>query len=242
MGHHDLTALLHFSWVNFVKLLFLFTPFFVLNVYLSLTDGAPAAMRKHVALKITFSVLVMGTIFYFAGQTLLKMFGLELEGFRIGAGILLMMTAVELALSNKIKQTDSVADINNIVVVPMTLPTIMGPSCVSAIMILGTEEMIAEPFSLVHMLAGYFGQAMAMFALGMMLYFSQRLEEIFGQKIIRIFSKVSGVILAAMASQMIVTGIFHYMDKSQTGQAVLSILSRFSEFMDAVITLSKSAG
>ncbi len=229
--------LLHFSWLSFVKMLFLFTPFFVLNVYLSLTAEAEAEARKHVALRITAAVLTGGTIFYFAGQTLLKMFGLELDGFRIGAGILLMVTALDLALNNTIKKADRVADIGNIVVVPMAIPTILGPSCASFIMIMGAEQMRAGSVS--HLFAGYTGILGAIAALGAILYFSQRLEQIFGQKIIRIFSKVSGVILSAMASQMIVTGFFNYMDRSATGQSVGRILHRLEAFIDATVALAQ---
>ena len=56
--------------------------------------------------------------------------------------------------------------------------------------------------------------------------FPEALERIFGKNVIRIFSKVSGVILMAMAAQMIVTGFMAYLDRSVVGQKLLEALTQ----------------
>ena len=85
-----------FAWSNFVKLFFLFCPFFVLNMFLSLTEGESQKDKRYVAIHVTYVVLIVAVISYFAGNAFLNLFGLDLDGFRIGSGVLLMIMAQKL--------------------------------------------------------------------------------------------------------------------------------------------------
>ncbi len=214
-----------FAWGNFVKLFFLFCPFFVLNMFLSLTEGAPRADKRLVALRVTRVIALVGAIAYFFGNGFLALFGLDLEGFRIGSGILLMIMAQGLALGQDTPTaSDRPRNITDIVVVPLGIPIIMGPACVSPIIIIGAEAMKSGAMGWGTVIFGFAGFLLAMVALGTILYFAESLEQLFGKKIIRIFSKVSGVILMAMAAQMIAKGFFSYLDSSAVGQKILEAL------------------
>ncbi|MEG1552103.1 MAG: MarC family protein [Kiritimatiellia bacterium] len=216
-----------FAWGNFVKLFFLFCPFFVLNMFLSLTEGADSIRKRDIARRVTMTILVIGAILYFAGNGLLQLFGLELEGFRIGSGILLMIMAAHLALDSETPTaTSKPRNVADIVVVPLAIPTIMGPTCVSAMIIIGAESIKDPTMSWWTIIIGFVGFFAAMLALGLILYFAEALERIFGKKIIRIFSKVSGVILIGMAAQMIARGFFAYLDTSLVGQKIIEALTK----------------
>ncbi len=222
-----MTEALLFAWGNFVKLFFLFCPFFVLNMFLSLTEGASPARKRYVAVRVTYVVLTVAVIAYFAGNTFLNLFGLDIDGFRIGAGILLMIMAQGLALgSDTPTATSRPRDIKNIIVVPLGIPIIMGPACVSPIIIIGAETLKNPDISFFVFLVGFIGFIGAIFALGAILFFAEALERIFGKNVIRVFSKVSGVILMAMAAQMIARGFFAFLDKSAVGQKILEAVAQ----------------
>lgn len=215
-----------FAWGNFVKLFFLFCPFYVLNMFLSLTEGADPARRRDVAVRVTYVVATIGAIAYFFGNGFLALFGLDLEGFRIGSGILLMIMAQGLALGHETPTaSDRPRNVADIVVVPLGIPIIMGPACVSPIIIIGAEVIKSTEIGWPTVFVGFGGFLLAMVALGAILYFSDVLERMFGKKLIRIFSKVSGVILMAMAAQMIAKGFFAYLDASAVGRKVLESLA-----------------
>ncbi len=222
-----MTEALLFAWGNFVKLFFLFCPFFVLNMFLSLTEGASRKDKRYVAVHVTYVVLVVAIISYFAGNVFLNLFGLDLDGFRIGAGILLMIMAQKLALGSDTPTASSrPTSVRDIIVVPLGIPIIMGPACVSPIIIIGAEALKAPDvswFTFAFGIVGFFG---AILALGTILYFAEALERIFGKNIIRIFSKVSGVILMAMAAQMIARGLFAFLDKSAVGAKILETITQ----------------
>lgn len=216
-----------FAWSNFVKLFFLFCPFFVLNMFLSLTESASRADKRYVAIHVTYVVLIVAVISYFAGNAFLNLFGLDLDGFRIGSGVLLMIMAQKLALGSETPTaTSRPKSVREIIVVPLAIPIIMGPACVSPIIIIGAEALRAPEVSWFTIAFGIIGFLAAILALGTILYFSEALERLFGKNIIRIFSKISGVILMAMAAQMIARGFFAFLDKSTVGTKILEAITQ----------------
>lgn len=216
-----------FAWSNFVKLFFLFCPFFVLNMFLSLTESASRADKRYVAIHVTYVVLIVAVISYFAGNAFLNLFGLDLDGFRIGSGVLLMIMAQKLALGSETPTaTSRPKSVREIIVVPLAIPIIMGPACVSPIIIIGAEALRAPEVSWFTIAFGIIGFLVAILALGTILYFSEALERLFGKNIIRIFSKISGVILMAMAAQMIARGFFAFLDKSTVGTKILEAITQ----------------
>ena len=216
-----------FAWSNFVKLFFLFCPFFVLNMFLSLTENASRADKRYVAIHVTYVVLIVAVISYFAGNAFLNLFGLDLDGFRIGSGVLLMIMAQKLALGSETPTaTSRPKSVREIIVVPLAIPIIMGPACVSPIIIIGAEALRAPEVSWFTIAFGIIGFLAAILALGTILYFSEALERLFGKNIIRIFSKISGVILMAMAAQMIARGFFAFLDKSTIGTKILEAITQ----------------
>lgn len=216
-----------FAWSNFVKLFFLFCPFFVLNMFLSLTENASRADKRYVAIHVTYVVLIVAVISYFAGNAFLNLFGLDLDGFRIGSGVLLIIMAQKLALGSETPTaTSRPKSVREIIVVPLAIPIIMGPACVSPIIIIGAEALRAPEVSWFTIAFGIIGFLAAILALGTILYFSEALERLFGKNIIRIFSKISGVILMAMAAQMIARGFFAFLDKSTVGTKILEAITQ----------------
>ena len=216
-----------FAWSNFVKLFFLFCPFFVLNMFLSLTENASRADKRYVAIHVTYVVLIVAVISYFAGNAFLNLFGLDLDGFRIGSGVLLMIMAQKLALGSETPTaTSRPKSVREIIVVPLAIPIIMGPACVSPIIIIGAEALRTPEVSWFTIAFGIIGFLAAILALGTILYFSEALERLFGKNIIRIFSKISGVILMAMAAQMIARGFFAFLDKSTVGTKILEAITQ----------------
>jgi multiple antibiotic resistance protein len=196
-------------------------------MFLSLTESASRADKRYVAIHVTYVVLIVAVISYFAGNAFLNLFGLDLDGFRIGSGVLLMIMAQKLALGSETPTaTSRPKSVREIIVVPLAIPIIMGPACVSPIIIIGAEALRAPEVSWFTIAFGIIGFLAAILALGTILYFSEALERLFGKNIIRIFSKISGVILMAMAAQMIARGFFAFLDKSTVGTKILEAITQ----------------
>lgn len=178
---------------------FLYTPFFALSMFLAMTDHASERERITLALKTTFAVLLISLILLFFGNEIFKVFGITVDAFRIGAGALLFLSAVSLIQG---KKSGEIAPDNDFTVVPLAIPTIVGPATIGAIMVMGSEFATLDS-----KITGSFGVIAAAFSVGMILVVSSYIERAIKKRGIIIISKLTGLILAALAAQMIFTGI-----------------------------------
>ena len=197
---------------QFLKFFFLMTPFFVLSMYLSMTQDWETKQKRKLALSVGMSAFIVCTVLLFFGRYIFDAFAITLDAFRIGGGALLFLTSVGLVNSNvtdkkqSIQTIDPNSKISSIAVVPLAIPVTIGPGTTGAILVIG-----AESSSLKFQLISLAAVALALSALTVMLAAASWLEEKLGRNMIMILSKLTGLILAAMASQMIFTGIHAFL-------------------------------
>ncbi len=189
---------------TFIKFFFLLTPFFALTMFLTMTDGMNNSARKKLAVKITISVYVSCLILFLFGSEIFSIFGITIDAFRIGTGSLLFITAVGLVHSKAAQAAYNFED--DIAVVPLAIPVIVGPATIGAILVMGVE---IETFKL--KLIGLSALFTSIFFVGMMLYLASYLEHVLKKKGLIIISKITGLILSALAAQLVFTGIKNFM-------------------------------
>ena len=193
---------------QFLKFFFLMTPFFVLSMYLSMTQDWETKQKRKLALNVGASAFVICTILLFFGRYIFTAFGITLDAFRIGGGALLFLTSVGLVNSNvtdkkpSTQTIDPNSDISSIAVVPLAIPVTIGPGTTGAMLVIGAES-TSWQFQIITL----GGVALALTILTVMLTAASWLEEKLGRNTILILSKLTGLVLAAMASQMVFTGI-----------------------------------
>lgn len=187
-----------------VRFVFLLAPFFVVTMFLALTRGQPTVEKNSIIRRSTLAALVLGLILFFAGPVLFNAIGITLNSFRIGAGSLLFLTAISLVNNGTRNHATGLPqeDRDDIAVVPMAIPVIIGPATIGAILVYG-----AELKSLPEVLGGVLGLVTGLLLLALLLYLSGYLERILGKTGLNILSKVSGLILSAMAAEIVLTGI-----------------------------------
>ncbi len=178
---------------------FLFTPFFALSMFLAMTDHATEKERITLAAKTTISVLIISLILLFFGNQIFTVFGITVDAFRIGAGALLFLSAVSLIQG---KKTKTVNPDDDFTVVPLAIPTIVGPATIGSIMIMGTEMITLDA-----KVKGSLAVVTAAISVGIILIISSYIERAIKKRGIIIISKLTGLILAALAAQMVFTGI-----------------------------------
>jgi len=182
---------------------FLYTPFFALSMFLAMTDHACERERIGLAIRTTFSVLIISLILLFFGNQIFMVFGITVDAFRIGAGALLFLSAVSLIQGKKSKNINPDDDF---IVVPLAIPTIVGPATIGAIMIMGADFTTAD-----EKLTGTLAVIAATGSVGLTLIISSYIERAIKKRGIIIVSKLTGLILAALAAQMVFTGIKNFL-------------------------------
>jgi len=185
---------------TFIKFFFLLTPFFVLSTFLAMTRNFTQGQRSTLAVKVTVAVLVVALVIFAAGNFVFSVFGITLDAFRIGTGILLMLTAISLVKGGA--QEESAESPNNIAVVPLAIPVTVGPATTGALLVMGGES-----HAMGDLVAILLGIASAIVLVGLFLLGSAWLERLVKQQGLVVLSKITGLILAALAAQLIMTGI-----------------------------------
>jgi multiple antibiotic resistance protein len=187
-----------------IKLFFLLTPFFVMSVFLSLTQDLSAAQRRKVALWLTVDVILICFVLYFLGNAIFSVFGITLDAFRIGAGALLFLSAVDLVRGGETSMQRE--DQGNITVVPLAIPITVGPATTGALLVMGSEVVTVW-----EKIVGCAALFSAVISMGILLFLATSIERIIGRTGLKVLSKLTGLILSALAAQIVFTGIKHFL-------------------------------
>ncbi|HRZ26926.1 MAG TPA: MarC family protein [Spirochaetota bacterium] len=185
---------------TFIKFFFLLTPFFLLSTFLSMTRGMDVTQKKKIAVKVTLSMIVICIILFHIGNQIFAVFGITLDSFRIGTGILLILSAITLVQGPRGMQAP--AEGEDISVVPLAIPVAVGPATIGALLVMG-----GELSGINEKAVGLSAIVTALLCVGLILFLSGLIERIVKVRGLTILSKITGLILAALAAQMIMTGI-----------------------------------
>lgn len=192
---------------TFIKMFFIMTPFFVLSVFLTITNEATLNEKRKLAVKVTFSVIVISLVLLFFGQHIFKIFGITLDAFKIGAGALLFLTAVGLIYGNKDGQKPTDTNLSDLAVVPLALPITIGPGTIGVLLVMG-----AEFSSFSKLVLASLALLCAIILIGTMLYLSSSIEKFIGKNGLLIISKITGLFLAALSAQIMFDGIKNFLN------------------------------
>ena len=129
-----------FFIATFLKMFFVMTPFFVLSVFLTVTNDATLEEKRHLAIRVTFSVIIISLILMYFGRYIFAIFGVTLDAFRIGAGALLFMSAVGLVNGNKDSQKLAEFKLSELAVVPLALPITVGPATIGVLLVMVADN------------------------------------------------------------------------------------------------------
>jgi multiple antibiotic resistance protein len=197
--------------VKFFVLFFVVVePLTLVPVFAALTEGATPEFRRHVAWK---AVLVAGgicTLFAIGGAQFLRFMGISLDAFRIGGGILLFLIALDMvfarisaARATTTTEEDESRHRQDISVFPLAFPLITGPGAMATVILA-----FGETGKSWIVYAGQFLAMLIVLAIALILMrLTTRVMRVLGVTGGNVVSRLSGVILAALAVQFIIDGL-----------------------------------
>lgn len=208
--HHVIHTVFDFpTWSKFfIGLFALVNPIGIIPVFISMTSYQTAAARNKTNLTANLSVAIILWTSLFLGDSILQLFGISIDSFRIAGGILVVTIAMSM-ISGKLgedkqnKQEKSESAIReSIGVVPLALPLMAGPGAISSTIVWGTRFHTAE------YLAG-FTVAIALFAACSWGLFriAPWLVRLLGQTGINVITRIMGLLLMALGIEFIVAGV-----------------------------------
>lgn len=186
-----------------VRLTLLCTPFFVLSVFFSITGELQLSEKRILARRTATAVLIAAFVIYLFGGLLFNYLGITLNAFRIGAGLVLMLSGIELVRSSGVPKGRDIGGDNDVSVVPLAIPVTLGPGTIGALLEMGAKEG-ATVMTKVNDCGAIAIASAILFAV---LYFSDALARLLKGKGIVIVTKLTGMYLVALAAEIIFNGI-----------------------------------
>ncbi len=185
---------------TFLMIFFLLTPFAAVSGFLSLTAHYTSREKLRVAIQSTVAMLALVAAIFFFGKYIFDLFGITLDAFRVGGGTLLLLTSISLVRGAKPFQVSE--DDRDIAVVPVAIPLIVGPGTIGALFVLGAEIPEVQQ-RLIALSAAMLAAAIV----GGLLILTVFVERKIKPKFVVMMSKITGLILASLAAQIIFQGI-----------------------------------
>jgi len=194
----------------FVVFFVVVEPLSLVPAFAALTQSMSNEQRHQIARKAVAVSATICVIFAVAGARLLQALGISLSAFRIGAGVLLFLIALDMvfARASPIRGTtageaDEVKHRHDISVFPLAFPLMTGPGAMATIMLAFGESQLSW--------TAFFGQMVAMLVVLIIAWITMRLTgpmmRVMGVTGANVISRLFGVILAALAVQYIIDGI-----------------------------------
>ncbi len=200
---------LDFFFRSTISLISIIDPLGAIPLLLSLTRSRGAVEMKQIARTTTIACAVALICFALAGSAILDFFHISVPAFRASGGILILLMAVQMMQggdARRAKQSTAeqaeAAEKENIAVVPLAIPLLVGPGAMSTAVLLSRE---AATMHLKVMLLGAIIVTIAVTWIS--LRTSDLLRRVLGETGIRIASRIMGLILAAIAVQFIADGM-----------------------------------
>jgi multiple antibiotic resistance protein len=189
----DLSALIYATTLLF----FIFDPFASLPVFIALTKDYDGEGIVKCANKAVLVAAILFLIFVLVGNQLLIVFSVTTSGFKVAGGLVLLLMSMEIIFGlNLVRSSDQ-----NVAWVIVATPILTGPGVITtAIILAGQYEW--------WLVLG--AGSVSLLVTWLLLRNAKYVVKYVGTQVIDVFSKVVGLLIAAMAIEYIFTGAYSW--------------------------------
>ncbi len=179
-----------------------FVPLFIvidavgnLPFVISLSDEMSARERTVMIRSAVITASIVGFFFLFLGQLFLNLMGISVGSFAIGGGIILLVLSVNYMVGGK--SIDIIKE-EMVAIVPIGTPLTAGPATIATLLLLATQ------FPIVYVVISFSLNILIVWVIFMS---SSYIMRFLGRGGIKAISKISSLLLAAIAVNMVIRGL-----------------------------------
>nr|MBI1231000.1 NAAT family transporter [Cytophagales bacterium] len=199
--------------LNFLAaMLAMVNPLGLIPVWYEMTGDASPRIRREIAAMVTGTSVFILLVFLILGKYILSFFSIDIEVFKIAGGFLLMFTALSMiqGSATKLEEVKEEADTDlklaklrfEKVMVPLAIPMLAGPGSLTTVLLYSFTA--TTPITYVG-LSGVL--LVCYFLLFIVFSYSYMLEKLVDDIVFAGFTRLFGLIVAAIAVQFMVEGL-----------------------------------
>jgi multiple antibiotic resistance protein len=187
-------------WICFVPLFVAVDALGLLPIFMGLTYGLEKSKINRIIWQSIITATIVALIFLAIGKIVLSLLNITVADFMIAGGILLFVISLNDLLAAE-KSPQSI-DSESLGAVPLGVPLIVGPAVLTTIILLVNENGLIPTVS---------ATVVNIFIAGIVFRLSDPINRVLGKSGTRTISKLSSLILAAIAVMMVRKGITIYL-------------------------------
>lgn len=186
-----------------ILLFLILDPLGNIPVFLGLLKGLSAERKRIVIARELLIALVVLLLFLWGGRYALELMHLRQESLSIAGGIILFIIGLRMIFPSPHGLMGDVPD-GEPFIVPMAIPMIAGPSCMAAVMLLGSQE------------PGRMGDwtlalVIAWAITAVILFCATYLERWLGARVLTAIERLMGMVIVAISVQMLMDGVVSFL-------------------------------
>jgi multiple antibiotic resistance protein len=183
----------------FAALFIILDPLLSVPIFAAMTKGqTPAEIHKQAFIAVAVAGGLM-YLFLIFNKMIFDILGLNIASFQIAGGILLFLLGIQEALGIEIGHSKGhTASAAGVVI---GTPLLCGPGAITTVMLLSKEYGFLIPFIAI---------TLSLIATWLILYYSENIQRVLGEVVTDIMGKVLGMLVAAIAINIIANGIMAY--------------------------------
>jgi multiple antibiotic resistance protein len=182
-------------------------------VWVEASEGCDAPVRRRLAVLVTGTATLVLLVFLFFGQEILSFLGLDVPSFRVGGGIIILLIGLDMLRGRAVNVEQADEDDGDDaydrakarfrdVVVPVAIPILAGPGSITTVLLFGFRaQSLTDRALLAAVLV-----ALMLVVLGLLLL-GRRIQATVGDLVLRVQTRIWGLLLTAVAVQLIVVGL-----------------------------------
>ena len=195
---------------NTILLFVAVDPIALIPIFASLTKGLKNQEIKKIYIQATFVSLIILSLFWLFGETVLNLMGISMSSFRIIGGLFLIAIAFQMVFEQRQDRRQNTAEvamddssIQSIAIFPLSIPLIAGPGAMTAALLLAENR----TYELVDFILNFLPILVVVLMAGIAMWLSAQLSKRLGPTIITVVEKIFGILLGALAIEFVVAGI-----------------------------------
>ena len=185
----------------------LVNPVYGIPVFLGMTSDFSGAERRRTAMIVAVTIFLTGAVSLLIGEEVLHFLGIDIPSLQIAGGIIVLgiglaMVGADAPPSGPAAPAGAAEERKNIAIVPLAIPLTIGPGAIATIIMFAHRY---DPVQEVTLLGPVVLIVALLIWLG--LRFAEPISHRLGDTVLNVISRVMGIMLAAVAVEMISIGV-----------------------------------
>ena len=178
-------------------------PFGNIPLFMTALNHVDAKRHRPIIVRELLIALGVLIVFLFAGQYLLHVLQIRSNALTAAGGVILLLIAIKMVFPRSGGLSEETPD-GEPFVVPLAVPYVAGPSAMAVVLLIMTREPARWPEWLAAV-------GLAWFVSGLIILAAGALVRLLGKKVLTAIERLMGMLLVAVAVQMLMTGVAQFL-------------------------------